>query len=86
MAAAGIVPLVMLAMSAVAAGTSIYEGMNQPKAPSPTTQATSTDTTEAAAYASAQAMAKRQGAAGTILTGSQGVIGTPNTARQTLGA
>jgi len=53
MAAADIVPLVMLAMSAVATGTSIYEGMNQPKAPSPTTQATSTDTTEAAAYASA---------------------------------
>ena len=41
------------------------------------------DTTEAAAYAEAQALRKRRGAASTILTGPLGVVGT---GKQALGA
>ena len=67
------------------AGSSMYSAysvMNTPKMPSAEPSA---DTTEAAAYAQAESMKKRRGAASTILTSPLGVTNQPNVKKTTLG-
>jgi hypothetical protein len=81
---AAALPYIALGLMGAGTAASVYSSMNQPKAPQvPSTQ--SSDTTEAAAYAQAEAMRKRRGAASTILTGPQGDMGTPQTMKTQLG-
>jgi negative regulator of sigma E activity len=86
-ATAGIIALVV---AGVGTAASIYEMTQQPKAPdAPTLPAAASqvdNTAQAAAQAQATAMSKRKGAASTLLTGPQGILTQPSTARQTLGA
>lgn len=80
-----------LAVTAAASvGTSIYEAVAKPSAPTAPTQAkTATQqaqASQAAALAQAQALTQRRGLASTELTSPFGTSGTAATGKATLGA
>lgn len=76
--------------TAATVGTSIYEAVAQPSAPTAPTQAQTAQqqaqASQAAALAQAQALTQRRGMASTILTSPLGTTGAASTQKQTLGA
>ncbi len=83
------IPVLTVVSTLATIGTSVYSATQsgkheEPMLPPPVVP----DTGEAAAqaaYAEAQALKKRRGAASTILTGPGGVPGTPSLGKQRLG-
>lgn len=86
-AATGTAGYLSAGATAVSAGTSLYSAMNAPKLSGfqSTPQSSSSQDTEAAAYAQALNLRQRKGAASTILTGPLGVTSPGQTSRATLG-
>jgi hypothetical protein len=86
----GLLPSILLGVSAAGAVASGVAALDQPKSPAaPTSTQTQTEQAEAAqaaAQAQATALTKRRGMASTIMTSPLGVGNAPNTQRSTLGA
>ncbi len=76
--------ILALATAATTIGTSAYTIATQPKKPEPPILGKPEDPMKAA-YAEMEAVRKRKGAASTILTGPEGVMGQPSTLKATLG-
>jgi hypothetical protein len=85
---APVLPFIMAASAIFAAGTSIYSlAKGAPEAPGSPAPSKSEQSRQAleAAYAQAQLLRQRRGAASTILTGPLGVSTPPQTIKATLG-
>ena len=83
------IPLIIMGISAAAAGVGIASALDQPSAPKAPTQATTNlqqaQASEAAAQAQASALMKRRGMASTELTSPMGTSGAAQTTSATLG-
>lgn len=73
-----------IATAATSIGSTVYSAATQPKKPEPPLLGKPEDPMKAA-YAEMEAIRKRKGAASTILTGPEGVMGQPSTLKAQLG-
>jgi pantothenate kinase len=81
-----VIGVIATAVSAVASVASTVYSVTRPSPHKPKTIMPTDTTAEQAAYAEAEQMRKRRGAASTMLTGPGGVQGQPTTLKSQLGA